>query len=114
MRILFLIIFIISVSQRSWCQTVTTSHSELTTNVNPEIHGVKTTVYPNPVENTLYWQGVEDFNQGRYRIINVLGQVIAEGYVKTDHISVSQLNAGWYVMELHCTKKIVRIPFVKK
>jgi len=114
MRTLFLIIFIISVSQRSWCQTVATPRTELITEVNPELSPVKTTVYPNPVENTLYWQGVEDFNQGRYRIINVLGQVIAEGYVKTDHILVSQLTTGWYVLELHYFQDVVRIPFVKK
>ncbi|MFI0428769.1 T9SS type A sorting domain-containing protein [Mariniflexile sp. HMF6888] len=69
----------------------------------------KATVYPNPVENTLYIKNVSDLKF--VRIYNLLGQQVLEN--KAAEIDVSELSKGLYLLQLITdqgmeTKRIIK------
>ena len=56
-------------------------------------------MYPNPVKGeTLYFTDIE--GNASYRIFNLMGQQIANGYTDNNSVNVSTLKPGSYIIEV--------------
>ena len=66
------------------------------------------TVYPNPVVNTLYINGVTE--NSAYSIYNQSGSMVASGSLTVNRVDVSALNSGVYFIETEAGKA----KFIKK
>jgi hypothetical protein len=66
------------------------------TNVSGNISGTWTT-YPNPVQDIL---NVKGFDGQGYEIVNIQGQKLLEGFLSKDGISVKDLPAGMYLIQI--------------
>lgn len=76
--------------------------------VNSELH-----LFPNPTNNIIY----TDFtiiNPLRYSIYNLQGQIIQDGILTENYLSVSDLTCGVYILELRNTENIFRGKFMKE
>ncbi len=68
---------------------------ESTSVSSPQENGLE--VFPNPVQNQLFLNGL-DLDQQDYRLVNALGQVIDQGVVSGNPISVEGIEAGVYYL----------------
>lgn len=61
------------------------------------------TLYPNPVQQTLFVQSSKQRNGKSYQIINPQGKILQEGVIQdsSEGISVSHLPPGYYVLKIH-------------
>lgn len=69
-------------------------------------------VYPNPVQATLYVGASEDIQS--LKVINVSGQLIIESKNASEGVDVSNLPIGIYVVEINTKGKIYQEKFVKQ
>jgi hypothetical protein len=89
--------------------------SEATTSIS----GVKkmnapTTVYPNPVSNTLYFENAE-FKKGSIFIYDLLGRKISDRQEVNDRkLDVSALPKGSYILQISTDKAVDYVKFVKE
>ncbi len=70
-------------------------------------------MYPNPVSNTLNVRLIGATGSETYRVVNLLGQVVAQGTL-TQTIDVSRLQSGVYVLEINEGEEIVTERFIKQ
>jgi hypothetical protein len=71
------------------------------------------TLYPNPVSDGLLFISSET-NFTSYRIINLMGQVVATGELEANSVSVSSLAAGTYLLEVSNNEKVDTKRFIKQ
>ena len=71
------------------------------------------TLYPNPVKDGLVYISSET-NFTTYRIINLMGQVVANGKLDTNSVSVSSLASGTYLLEVSNNEKVDTKRFIKQ
>ena len=94
----------------------TLSYDTVTVTIHPtgintqSIDNVK--VYPNPVKDELAVDGLQQ--NTKYRLLNTLGMNIRQGFLNqgSNHISLSQLSPGIYILELtsqYSQKQNVRV-----
>ena len=85
------------------------------TSVAREIESSETlsiSVYPNPVNGgILYISPVENAS---YKIINMIGQEIAKGNITNNEITVANISAGTYLLEVTTNEKSVVKRFIKQ
>lgn len=62
-----------------------------------EVSKEKISMYPNPASDQVIIQG---FDQGAYRIVNNLGEIVAQGTVNGGLVDVSKIANGIYQMEI--------------
>jgi hypothetical protein len=71
-------------------------------------------VFPNPASHSLQWKGL----QGRFSILNMLGQVVMEGESLSDtevhSIDIAALNTGMYILQVQNANQILSAKFVKR
>ena len=70
-------------------------------------------MYPNPVGSTLNVRLLDPTGQETYRIVNILGQVVAQGTLMQT-IDVSRLQSGVYILEINEGEEIVTDRFIKE
>ncbi len=73
-------------------------------------------MYPNPVAgNILNIQLANDAAENvKYRIVSILGQVIAKGQLTEDFIQVDRLPSGMYILEINDGEEVMTRKFIKK
>ncbi|XLS29353.1 M43 family zinc metalloprotease [Flavobacteriaceae bacterium M23B6Z8] len=71
-------------------------------------------LYPNPVTNGVLNINTFGANEGKYRIMNLLGQTVQAGSLKERSLNVSSLQAGVYIFELNDGEEITTEKFVKQ
>lgn len=71
------------------------------------------TLYPNPVKDGLVYISSET-NFTSYRIINLMGQVVATGKLEANSVSVSCLASGTYLLEVSNNEKVDTKRFIKQ
>ncbi|WGD34195.1 endonuclease [Olleya sp. YS] len=73
-------------------------------------------LYPNPVSGNVITIQFSDqyFGDISYRIISVLGQVVAKGNLTKNQINVNQLDSGMYILEINDGEEIMTKKFIKK
>ncbi|UPQ80701.1 GEVED domain-containing protein [Flavobacterium azooxidireducens] len=71
------------------------------------------TLYPNPVKDGLVYISSET-NFTSYRIINLMGQVVATGKLDANSISVSSLASGTYLLEVSNNENVDTKRFIKQ
>ena len=71
-------------------------------------------VYPNPVDDTLYFSVV--FQKASYRIVSSQGSIVKEGNLSDSHMDISSLNPGVYYLRIKDMQnsKTYSFPIVKK
>jgi chitodextrinase len=70
-------------------------------------------IYPNPVTgDVLFTSSVEE--NASYRIVNLLGQQMAQGNIVNDAISISNMNTGTYLLEVTTKGQTVVKRFIKQ
>lgn len=92
-------------------QSSNTCQSPLSTGEN-QIQKLK--IYPNPVIDQMYIQSQNVQDGDRYVIYSVLGTIVKQGTVNQQGITVDELAAGVYVLEINSKVKVDKIRFVKK
>ncbi len=70
------------------------------------------TVYPNPVKGDVLNISVSE--KSSYRVVNLLGQTMAQGETENGTIPVSGLNAGTYLLEVTAEGKTAAKRFIKQ
>ena len=70
-------------------------------------------MYPNPVVNQLNVRLLGQTGTETYRIVNLLGQVVAQGTL-LQTIDVSKLQSGVYVLEINDGEEVVSDRFIKE
>ena len=71
------------------------------------------TLYPNPVNDILNISN-SDTNEGTYRILNLLGQIMKTGNLNQKEINVSEFVTGMYILEATNNDKIISKKFIKE
>jgi len=71
------------------------------------------TLYPNPVKDGFLYISSET-NFTSYRIINLMGQVVATGKLDTNSVSVSSLASGTYLLEVSNNENVDTKRFIKQ
>jgi chitodextrinase len=71
------------------------------------------TLYPNPVKDGLLYVSSET-NFTSYRIINLMGQVVATGKLEANSVSVSSLASGTYLLEVSNNETVDTKRFIKQ
>ena len=73
-------------------------------------------MFPNPVSGNVLNIQLADKNDGSvtYRIVSMLGRVVANGQLINDNIKVDHLNSGIYVLEINDGEELMTRKFVKK
>lgn len=69
--------------------------------------------YPNPVNDRIYISGLNEPNV-RFEILSIEGKTVDSGSMISSGINVSNLQHGWYRINLIGAKGIQTIPFVKQ
>ncbi|MEE9373265.1 MAG: peroxidase family protein [Saprospiraceae bacterium] len=83
----------------------------------PIIEIIKLTVYPNPTSDVVSFIGIDKSKNGKYAILNTLGQVIRSGKINDmpDVINVSQWLSGTYIVTIaHESGSVESVKFVVK
>lgn len=62
---------------------------------SPQENGLA--VFPNPAQDQLFLSGL-DLNQQNYRLVNALGQVVDQGVISANTISLASIKAGLYYL----------------
>ncbi len=70
-------------------------------------------LYPNPVKDGILYISSET-NFTTYRIINLMGQVVATGKIDTNSVSVSALASGTYLLEVSNNENVETKRFIKQ
>jgi len=70
-------------------------------------------IYPNPVKDIMMVY-IKDQNMSTYTILNMTGQIVAQGQFNTQTINVSALKSGVYFIKFNSDKKSITQRFVKK
>jgi cyanophycinase-like exopeptidase len=79
---------------------------------NPEVDANKIFLYPNPVKNTLYIDGLLN---GNYTIYDTQGRLIKDsGEINSDGIEVSSLSNGLYLIKITAEGKTSTKKFIKE
>ncbi|UKB83617.1 T9SS type A sorting domain-containing protein [Chryseobacterium sp. MEBOG06] len=65
-------------------------------------------LYPNPVSDILYIKGEEDKDYS-YQLYNALGQLVDSGEFEDDHIDVSSLISGVYLIRINNSEATLKI-----
>jgi hypothetical protein len=68
--------------------------------------------YPNPVDQTLYIDDVED--GAPIKIIDMSGKPVMEGKIQNGSVSMATLNTGLYIVNVHSEKALIRLKVSKK
>lgn len=71
-------------------------------------------LYPNPVVQELTIQNPTAASISHIRIYDIMGKLLIDAPFSGNTINVTQLTAGWYVLQLEHEGNSDRIPFVKK
>ena len=69
-------------------------------------------IYPNPVKGDVL--NISSVENGTYRIINVVGQEVSKGKIEGQTISVSNINAGIYLLEVASNGKVNVKRFIRQ
>ena len=72
------------------------------------------TVYPNPVDDVLNINSINDLSEGVVTIFDIQGKVVLNQKHEIDKLDVSNLEAGIYVLRLENQEKLSIQKFVKK
>lgn len=72
-------------------------------------------LYPNPVDECLYIENFLKWNQAKYKMIHLSGQVIDEKYFTKEEtkIDVTNLKSGFYFLQIITPDKNIIKPFIK-
>ncbi len=70
-------------------------------------------IYPNPVSGDLLFTSSVEEN-ATYRIVNLLGQQMAQGNIVNDAISIANMNNGTYLLEVTSKGQTVVKRFIKQ
>ncbi len=70
-------------------------------------------IYPNPVKDFMMVY-LKDKNMSTYTILNTTGQVVGQGNIEENTISVRHLKAGVYFIKFTSNKKVITQRFVKQ
>lgn len=71
-------------------------------------------LYPNPVQNgNIYLSSTSIDTPITFRVINLQGQALLEGYVENNEINVNRLSAGTYILQLQNGNATVTRKFIK-
>lgn len=87
-----------------------TGSSELS--VNDLHHPKEITVYPNPVSDILFIQGI--LSEEHYKIYNSAGQLVSEGTSQNKTVNVQHFTKGVYFIQFNGKDNLVRLKFIKK
>jgi chitodextrinase len=85
------------------------------TSVAREIESSETlsiSVYPNPVNGDILY--ISPIENATYKIINMVGQEIAKGNITNNEITVANISAGTYLLEVTTNEKSVVKRFIKQ
>ncbi|MBQ0152297.1 MAG: fibronectin type III domain-containing protein [Chryseobacterium sp.] len=69
-------------------------------------------IYPNPVSTILFVKNIS--KKAQYKIYNVAGQIVSNGILLNNQISVANLSSGVYVIDIEDTKGNVQKKFIKE
>lgn len=71
-------------------------------------------LFPNPVQNgNIYLSSTKIETAINFKIVNLQGQALANGYVENNEINVNRLPAGSYILQLQNGNSTVIRRFVK-
>jgi hypothetical protein len=68
--------------------------------------------FPNPVEHTLYVDGVED--GAPVQIIDMSGKPVLRGEIQNSAISMASLTTGFYIVNITSRKEFIRLKVSKR
>lgn len=69
-------------------------------------------IYPNPVSTTLFVKNIS--KKAQYKIYNAAGQIVSNGILLNNQISVANLSSGVYVIDIEDAKGNVQKKFIKE
>lgn len=76
---------------------------------------VDLTAFPNPATYTVNVKlNTKDTSKASYRIVNIVGQTIKSGDLKSTNVNVSELTQGLYILKVFDGQKVLRTKLVKK
>ncbi|MCT8339434.1 T9SS type A sorting domain-containing protein [Flavobacteriaceae bacterium TK19130] len=80
-----------------------------------EFETSKVLLYPNPVEEVIYIEGVDSINFQRITIFNMLGEIIMEvEHLPTNSLNVAALPAGLFLIKMKTDTETLTEKLVKK
>ena len=85
------------------------------TSVAREIESSETlsiSVYPNPVNGDILY--ISPIENATYKVLNMVGQEIAKGNITNNEITVANISAGTYLLEVTTNEKSVVKRFIKQ
>ncbi|MDX8552346.1 M4 family metallopeptidase [Tenacibaculum sp. 1B UA] len=70
--------------------------------------------YPNPAADFIQVKLASKVEKISYKLINTVGKVVKEGYLKSSNLDVSKLNTGMYILEVNDGQKLLTTKLFKK
>ncbi len=71
-------------------------------------------IYPNPVNNTLLFAGIQNYSNLRLVVTDLLGRRVLQQQVNASTIDISSLNSGTFIVELFRSGKRVSVQKIIK
>lgn len=75
-----------------------------------EINNLTVSMYPNPASDFIT---IDSKENGNYVILDIMGAIVAEGYVSNNKVSISSLNNGTYFVKFSTESGVYQGRFIK-
>ncbi|MFP4665028.1 MAG: T9SS type A sorting domain-containing protein [Bacteroidales bacterium] len=82
------------------------------TELHPHSSGFE--IYPNPVHDRLYINGLRTYRDAEVKVYNASGQLMLQEKLHEDYLDVASLPKGFYLLKIHSEDEIFVQKFVKK
>lgn len=89
---------------QNWILKNATITKDTTLTSTGKVNSQQIIVYPNPANNFIHVQGIE--NQAQYSIYNTLGQVVLNGKLEEDKLNIQGLAKGLYILSIQSGQQI--------
>lgn len=109
--------YVISVNGNESMLTITNSNGDiLVFNIsfasNESFEDVQVSLYPNPVQNNLYF--ISETNFESYQVVDLTGKILQKGNLSVQNISVASLPKGLFFMQLENQNVQTTLKFMKE
>jgi len=81
------------------------------TELHPHSSGFE--IYPNPVHDRLYINGLRSYRDAEVKVYNASGQLMLQETLQTDYLNVASLPKGFYLLKIQSEDEIFVQKFVK-
>ncbi|MFP4665029.1 MAG: T9SS type A sorting domain-containing protein [Bacteroidales bacterium] len=82
------------------------------TELHPHSSGFE--IYPNPVHDRLYINGLRTYRDAEVKVYNASGQLMLQEKLHEDYLDVASLPKGFYLLKIHSEDEIFVQKFVRK